>query len=48
MNRLLVLLAMALPALASELGGQAHRCAWHGLPRQMRADREDKTERKPG
>lgn len=52
MNRLLILFAMALSALASELGGQGHRCAWNGMPRHMRSDREDpredKPERKPG
>lgn len=48
MSRLLVMLAMTLSALASELGGQGHRCAWHGMPRQMRADREDRKERRQG
>lgn len=41
MRRLLVLAAMTLSALASELGGAAHRCLWTGMPGLMRARKDD-------
>ncbi len=37
MHRLLILVAMALSAFTSELGG-ASRCAWKGMPGQYRVD----------
>jgi hypothetical protein len=37
MRRWLILGAMTLSALASELGAAGHRCAWNGMPRTMRA-----------
>jgi len=45
MKRLLILLAMTLSALAAELGGAGHRCAWTGMPRPMRAEKEDRKQR---
>ncbi len=42
MRRLLILAAMTLSALASELGGAGHRCVWTATPRTMRAEREDR------
>jgi hypothetical protein len=44
MSRLLVLVAMTLSALASELGSQVHRCVWNGMPRQVRMVRTEKKE----
>ena len=41
MKRLLILMAMSLSALASELGGQGHRCVWNGMPRQMRTEKPE-------
>ncbi|CAG2136980.1 hypothetical protein LMG31506_01764 [Cupriavidus yeoncheonensis] len=41
MQRLLILLAMTLSALASELGGAGHRCTWTGMPRLERVREED-------
>ncbi|AEI80677.1 hypothetical protein CNE_2c17210 [Cupriavidus necator N-1] len=39
MRRLLILAAMTLSALASELGGAGYRCAWSGMPRTMRPEK---------
>ncbi|KAF7963053.1 MarR family transcriptional regulator [Cupriavidus sp. UYMMa02A] len=44
MQRLLILLAVVLSALASELGGAAHRCVWTGTSRVMRAQKDDREE----
>ncbi|RZT39403.1 MarR family transcriptional regulator [Cupriavidus agavae] len=41
MRRMLLLVAMALSALASELGGAAHRCDWNAVPGQSRTKRDD-------
>ncbi|QEZ48483.1 MarR family transcriptional regulator [Cupriavidus oxalaticus] len=39
MRRVLILAAMTLSALASELGGSGHRCIWSGMPRRERAEK---------
>jgi hypothetical protein len=48
MRRLLILAAMTLSALASELGGAGHRCAWSGMPRTMRPDKRARNKGGPG
>lgn len=44
-RRLLILVAMSLSALASELGGAGHRCLWKCTPRQEREEKVDRTQR---
>ncbi|SPC06493.1 conserved exported hypothetical protein [Cupriavidus oxalaticus] len=39
LRRVLILAAMTLSALASELGGSGHRCIWSGMPRRERVEK---------
>lgn len=41
MHRLLILAAMALSALASEVGASC-RCAWTGMPGQCRVEKVER------